>query len=94
MLCRNQGTGVGCIKASDGAAGPVCSAPKMGFCCDESQTYGNCEPAAGQPCTTPLTPFCCDEMDLPGCFSAADPNGCVVSALATSGTYQCIRPVT
>ena len=102
LRCRNQGTGKGCIKASDGAAGPTCSAPKVGLCCDESETYGNCEPAAGQPCAsyggagpTPLTPFCCDEMDLPGCYSAANPNGCVVSAhAADSSIYQYVSAVT
>ena len=40
--CRNQGTGKGCAKASDGTGGPKCEGSQVGLCCDPTRTSDNC----------------------------------------------------
>lgn len=89
LLCRFQGTGRGCVTASEGSNGAVCQAPKLGLCCDTSQTNQNCLTAMGKRCDTytpfgpgPVKAFCCDAMDLPGCEAFGDPTQCPVSRAA------------
>ena len=75
------------MTVSEGPDGPICQAPKLGLCCDASQTSQNClVPLKGMPCDTssgfgpgPVKGFCCDAMDLPGCEAFADPTQCPVS---------------
>ena len=89
VLCRFRGSGRKCVPAVDGSTGPICKAPKLGLCCDESQHHANQDcliPPKGTNCTAespfgpgPVKAFCCDAMDLPGCEAFGDPTQCPVS---------------
>nr|QOL01285.1 putative extracellular protein TR9_086 [Trebouxia lynnae] len=92
-LSPYQGTGRNCVPSVNGSNGPTCKAPKLGLCCDASQTSQNClTPSKGTKCAAnsgfgpgPVKAYCCDAMDLPGCEAFSDPTQCP----GDSNPYYC-----
>ena len=80
LLCRDQGTGINCVKTADADGGPKCPSSQIALCCDTLATSQNCNAASGTACKDlyrqprdSIQPFCCDEMDMLGCVNIESP---------------------